>query len=80
MAAAATQTLAEALAAQGHDIHIVTSREARPAEAETSWRTLREPVELGYARLHARARQWRWWDVNLIADLVKRYEFDVINV
>lgn len=75
-----TQRLAQALDALGHEVHVITSRDARPADRDGDWRSLREPLDLGYARLHPRGRRWRWWDVNLIADLVKQHDLALVNI
>lgn len=78
-----TRELAQALNEVGHEIHVVTRRDARPslpAGERYSLQQLREPVDVGYAQLHAQARRWRWGDVNRIADVVRRYDLDVVNV
>jgi len=78
-----TRELARALDQLGHEVHVVTHREARPslpAGERYSLQQLREPIGVGYAQLHAQARRWRWGDVNRVADIVRRYELDVINV
>lgn len=87
-----TQEIAKALAALGHEIHIITSNKARPSKERTrpqngsfsetyKWLdNLNEPYDLGYAKLHPRGRRWRWSEVTLIADIVQRYELDVVNV
>lgn len=75
-----TQALAQALAAQGHSLWIVTDRRARPASAEKSVRQLREPVDISYAQLYPRGRTWGWGDMALIADAALRFEWDVVNI
>ena len=85
-----TQELAKALAAQGHELHIITSRLARPPQerlpASNFWELVaradawREPIPLGYAQLHPRGRRWRWADVSLVADIAQRYDLDVVNI
>lgn len=78
-----TRELAHVLHDLGHEIHVVTHREARPplpAGERYSLQQLREPIDIDYAQLHAQARRWRWGDVNRIADIVRRYDLDVINV
>ena len=75
-----TQELARALAVDGHEIHIITSREARPATTDRSLTSLAEPVLLPYAQLHPRARRWHWRDINLLADIAERYELDLVNI
>lgn len=78
-----TQELALALHALGHEIHVITSRAARPAPPEgsrPSWRQLDDPLEAPYGFLHPRARRWGWSDVGMVADVALRYELDVLNV
>jgi glycosyltransferase involved in cell wall biosynthesis len=78
-----TYQLARHLHALGHEIHVITSRAARPAPPggeRPSWRSLNEPVAVPYGMVHPRARRWRWGDVGMIADLTRRYNLDVLNV
>ncbi len=78
-----TQELARGLHALGHEIHVITSRAARPAPPggeRLSWRALNDPVALPYGWLHPRARRWGWGDVGMIAELALRYELNVINI
>lgn len=85
-----TQELGRALHAAGHDIHIITSRAARPPQSGPQSQSLgetfrklsdiHEPVPIPIGQLHARGRRWRWAEMTMIADLVSRYEFDVVNV
>ena len=75
-----TQELAKALAALGHDIHIITSRQARPLSPERRLGALLEPVDIDFAQLHPRVRQWRWPALATVADIVLRYGLDVVNI
>ena len=75
-----TEQLGRALAARGHDIHIITSRRARPADAPRTASALFEPVELGYARLHARVGRWRWSSLATVAEVALRYDLELINL
>jgi glycosyltransferase involved in cell wall biosynthesis len=90
-----TQALAQALHHQGHEVHIITSIDARPPiKTEKTytnpnsplelWRRLedraREPLSLGYAKLHPRARVWRWRENRLVVDIAMRYGLDVVNI
>ncbi|MCP4425625.1 MAG: glycosyltransferase family 4 protein [Chloroflexi bacterium] len=75
-----TQELARALAAAGHEIHIIADRQARPPTERRRPRDLREPVNLGFAQLYPQIRQWRWPSLAAVADLVVRYELDVVNI
>jgi glycosyltransferase involved in cell wall biosynthesis len=78
-----TRELAKALAEQGHTIHVITHKDARPAVPEGEQRRLaqlRQPVDLGFATLHPRARRWGWGDVRVIVDVALRYDLDVVNI
>ncbi len=75
-----TDQLARALAALGHDLHIITSTKARPADLPKTVASLREPLELGYARVHPRIGRWRWPSLSAVADLVIRYELELVNL
>lgn len=75
-----TDQLARALSALDHDVHIITSTKARPAGSPKELSGLREPLELGYARVHPRIHRWRWPSLSVIADLAIRYELDIVNL
>ncbi len=87
-----TQVLGQSMAAAGHEIHVITSREARPprkappADQASLGGTLRrlydinEPVPIEFGLLHPRGRRWRWAETRMIADLVTRYDFDIVNI
>lgn len=73
-----TRELARGLAPAGYPIHIISHRLSRPERVSLS--QLSEPVNLGFAWLHPRARHWRWGDISLIADLVLRHNLPVVNL
>ena len=78
-----TQALAREMAPAGHNVHIITSRLARPprpGDRPYRFNELREPIDIGYAQLHPRARRWSWSDVSLVADIALRFSLDVINI
>jgi glycosyltransferase involved in cell wall biosynthesis len=75
-----TAELAKALHKLGHTIHIITSREARPADAPRTFSSAWEPVPLEFAQLHPRIGRWRWSSLAVIADIVQRQELDVLNI
>lgn len=78
-----TRELARALAGAGHEIHVLTHRDARPAPPQGErygYSRLREPFSVPYGQLHPRAGRWGWADAGLIPDLVLRYELDVLNI
>lgn len=78
-----TQQLAQAIAASGHEVHVITHREARPEPASGRRYTLgelREPVDLQYATLHPIGRRWSFGDVGRIAEVALRYDLQVLNL
>lgn len=75
-----TQELAKELAVLGHQVHIITGRQARPVAEERRIRALLEPVDLGFAQLHPQVRKWNWRSLATVADIVLRHELDVVNV
>lgn len=75
-----TKELAKALATMGHEIHIITSRKARPAEFRRSIWDPREPVDLGFAQLHPHINRWRWSAVRAIADVAVQYDLNLVNI
>lgn len=75
-----TQELARALNNAGHEVHVITSREARPASAERSFRTRNQPVELDYALLHPRIERWRWSSIATVVDIILRYDLQFVNI
>ncbi|MCA9874350.1 MAG: glycosyltransferase family 4 protein [Anaerolineales bacterium] len=75
-----TQELARALADLHHEIHIITDRQARPFDARRRWQSLLEPVDLSFAQLHPNVKKWRWTAVSQVADVVLRYNLDVVNI
>ncbi|MFZ1400857.1 MAG: glycosyltransferase family 4 protein [Candidatus Promineifilaceae bacterium] len=75
-----TAELAKALHDLGHTVHIITSREARPADAPRTFTSAWEPIDIGFAQLHPRLNRWRWPSLAVIADIVLRHELDVVNI
>lgn len=75
-----TQELARALFQSGHEIHIISKREAWPPDIPKTVKQAREPIQLEFAQLHPVIRRWRWPALYQIASLVERYEFDVLNI
>jgi glycosyltransferase involved in cell wall biosynthesis len=74
-----TQGLAQALATAGHQVHIITGREARP-QGKQRVRDVLEPVDIGFAQLHPRIRRWRWPSLSTVADVVLRHQLQLVNV
>lgn len=75
-----TEQLARAMSTFGHELHIITSRLARPADASRKPSELFEPLDLGYARLHPRGNRWRWSELATIATIIERFDLEVVNV
>ena len=75
-----TQELAGGLAANAPEIHIVTSKKARPQSERRSIWDIKEPYDLGYAQLHARIGRWSWTSLGTIASIAARYHLDVVNI
>jgi hypothetical protein len=75
-----TEQLARALAVQGHQVHVITSRRARPPQAERRLGQLFEPLDLGYGQLHARIGRWNWPAMGVVADIAIRHGLEVINI
>jgi glycosyltransferase involved in cell wall biosynthesis len=75
-----TRELAQAMAAEGHEIHIITSRGARPTSDDRRWWRLSEPLDVGYGQLHPRIRRWWWGMLGSVTDIVLQNELDVVNI
>ena len=75
-----TEQLARALAARGHEVHVITTKRARPADAPRKASALFEPVALDYGWLHPRIGRWRWPSLSAVADIVLRHELEIVNV
>ncbi len=75
-----TQQLAKALNTLGHEIHIVTSRQARPEKSQRSFWEPRKPIDLDFAFLHPIINRW-WWAANgTIARLAIENDLEIINI
>lgn len=75
-----TEQLAQALAALGHEVHIITSNQTRPTDGPRRLSAAREPIDLGYALLHPRVTRWHWPSLSVVADVAVRYDLEVINL
>lgn len=85
-----TQELGQALAQQGHEIHIITSAAARPEQKRQPidglWGLVehmearQDPFNLPFAKLHPQTKRWWWGDVRTVAEITARYAFDVVNI
>lgn len=75
-----TNELAKALAQGGHEVHVLTSRLARPAEQPRKISLLSQPIDLEYASLLPTVRHWRWSTNRHIVDWAIRFDLDVVNI
>lgn len=75
-----TNELAIALSGLGHEIHIITDRRARPADAQRDFWNPRDPHQLTHVQLHPRVNRWWWSAVGTVVDVVLRYELDIVNI
>jgi len=75
-----TEQLGRALKALGHEVHVITSIKARPAIAPRTLAGIREPIELEFGHLHPRIGRWRWPSISTVADLVIRYDLELVNL
>ena len=75
-----TQELARALALAGHDVHIITDVQVRPAEYRKGYGDRFDPYDIKFAQLHPRVYRWRWNSLATVVDVVVRYDLDVINI
>ncbi|MBE2221064.1 MAG: glycosyltransferase family 4 protein [Anaerolineae bacterium] len=75
-----TQELAQAMAELGHEIHIITSKAARPETASLKASEIKEPIDLPFAQLHPRVKKWKWAALSEVVDVAIRHELDIINI
>ncbi len=75
-----TQELAKALSDAGNEVHVITSRLSRPKVEDRSLWDFHEPYDIGYAQLHARVGRWWWSAMSTIAQIVARYDLDIVNI
>lgn len=75
-----TRELAQGLHSLGHQVHIITSKQARPADFPRKVQRLFQPIDIGFAQLHPHIRNWRWSAVIDVVDIVMRHELDVVNI
>jgi glycosyltransferase involved in cell wall biosynthesis len=75
-----TQEMAKAFHEAGNEVHVITSRQAKPKVENRSMWDIREPYDLGYAQLHARAGRWWWSAMSTAAQIVARYDLDIVNI
>jgi glycosyltransferase involved in cell wall biosynthesis len=75
-----TRELAKEFGRTGNEVHVITSRRARPKiEGRSLW-DIREPYDVGYAELHAGVGRWWWPAMSTVANIVSRYDLDIVNI
>ncbi len=74
-----TEQVARAVAALGHEVHIISDKRSRPFVAK-DWRALSAPVDLGFAQLHPIIKKWNWKAIGQVADTAVHYDLDLINI
>ncbi len=75
-----TQELAQAMAALGHEIHIITSKAARPESASRKASEINEPIDLPFGKLHPYVKKWKWAALSQVVDVAIRQELDIVNI
>ncbi len=75
-----SQELTRALAAAGHEVHIITSTQAWPPDIKKKFQRVREPFDLDFAQIHPYIKKWRIGELHKIVDMVLRNELDLVNV
>jgi len=75
-----TEQLGRALKALGHEVHVITSIRARPDDAPRTLVKDREPTEFDFGYLHPQIGRWRWPSLSAVADLVIRYDIEIVNL
>ena len=75
-----TRELAKEFSRTGNEVHVITSRRARPKVEDRSLWDIREPYDVGYAQLHAGVSRWWWPAMSTVANIVSRYDLDIVNI
>lgn len=75
-----TQELAQAMADLGHDIHVITSKEARPESTNLKASEIKEPITLPFGQLHPRVKKWKWASLSEVVDVAIRHDLDIVNI
>lgn len=75
-----TQELARAIARHGHEVHIITSLQARGQDSKRRIWSPHEPINVGYAWLHPRINRWHWSAVAAIANIALEQELQIVNL
>ena len=75
-----TQELAKAMAASGHEIHIITCKAARPEQKKRKVGELFNPIDIQFAQFHPRVKKWRWPALAEVVDVAIRFELDIVNI
>lgn len=75
-----TCEIARELAALDHDVHIFTSRAARPETTTYRISSLSQPIDLTFALVYPFVRNWRWSALAQVVDWTIRQRLDLVNI
>ncbi|HID51606.1 MAG TPA: glycosyltransferase family 1 protein [Anaerolineae bacterium] len=75
-----SQELARALAADGHEVHIITSAQAWPPDIKKKFQRVREPFDLGFAQIHPYIKKWGLGELHNMVDIAIRQELELVNI
>ena len=75
-----SQELARALAADGHEVHIITSAQAWPLDIKKKFQRVREPFDFGFAQIHPYIKKWGFGELYKIVDIAIRQELELVNI
>lgn len=74
-----TEQLARALAALGHEVHVIAPKKSRPPDSSRRISEIDDPVKVDFGYLHPRTGRWRWSTMSTVADIAIRQELDILN-
>ncbi len=75
-----SQKLAQALAAAGHELHIITGSQAWPPDIKKKFQRVREPLDLGFGQIHPYIKKWGLGELHKIVDIAIRQELELVNI
>lgn len=75
-----SQELARALAAAGHEVHIITTVQAWPPAIKKKFQRVQEPLNLDFGQIHPYIKKWSLGELHKIVDIAIRQELDLVNI
>lgn len=75
-----SQELTRALAAAGHEVHIITSTQAWPPDIKKKFQRVPEPFDLDFAQIHPYIKKWGVGELHKIVDIAIRQELELVNI